>query len=258
VQFVTAERLGHLLHIEFNRPEKQNRFTMEMLARFGQLLREADDNPDIRAILLTGADTDFCAGGDVADIVPAWKQGINPVAPTDINPTGLSARRLTKPLIAAVQGSCFSGGLEFALAADICIASDDARFAFEEFRYATFPFAGGVFRFARAAGKSNALRYIFTSDVFDAQQAYRMNVVAAIVPRSDLRSYAISFAKRISQCAPLAMKATLSQLDTWINNGDASALETAIVEEVKLLNSKDCAEAMQAMLQKRDAVFIGE
>src|SRR5262245_47343134 len=96
---ITALTHGHLLHLSFDRADKQNRFTMEMLATMGRLLREAEDDPNIRAILLTGNGADFCAGGDVEDLLPAWKKGINPIAEHDINVTRLSRRKLTKPLM---------------------------------------------------------------------------------------------------------------------------------------------------------------
>jgi enoyl-CoA hydratase len=254
---IIATRHGHLLEIGLDRPEAQNRFTQAMLGTIGRLLREADDDPEVRAILLTGKGDDFCLGGDIADILPAWKLGIDPIAPGDINPTGLSERKLTKPLVTIVHGGCRNGGLEFALAADICIAADNARFAFEEIRTATFPFAGGVFRFAGTAGRSNALRYILTGDAFDATEALRMNVVAEVKPLATVYEYGFALATRIANAAPLGVSATLTQMAIWSNAGDDAALKDAIATEVQLLNSRDCAEAMQAAAERRAPLFSG-
>jgi len=257
MSYISSERIGRVAHISFNRPQQQNQFTMEMLSTLGRLTRAADEDPGVGALLITGAGEDFCTGGDVADILEPWKQGINAIAPHDINPWGLGTRQRTKPLITIVQGRCINGGLELALACDICIAADNARFAFEEIRYGTYPFAGGVFRFIRAAGRSNALRYVFTGDEFGAEEALRMNLVAAVRPVTTVREFGIQMAIRIAAAAPLALTAALGQVHAWTNGGDAAGLERSIPDIVRLLNTADSAEAILALQQGRPAVFRG-
>ncbi len=93
------------------------------------------------------------------DLIPAWARGVNPFRGAQINPMGVSGPRRNKPLVGIVQGRVANGGLELALASDVCIAADDASFAFEEIRYGTYPIAGGLFRFIRAAGWSSAMRW---------------------------------------------------------------------------------------------------
>jgi enoyl-CoA hydratase/carnithine racemase len=155
---IRSARIGHVTHIQLDRPEAENRLTTAMFAALGRAFTEADDDPEVRCTLVTANGNDFCTGADVTDALPAWAVGKNPIDVDQVNPWGVTGRRRRKPLIAVVHGRCFNGGLELALASDICIAASDARFAFQEIRFGTYPFAGGVFRMIRAAGWSSAMR----------------------------------------------------------------------------------------------------
>jgi enoyl-CoA hydratase/carnithine racemase len=254
---VTYERIAHLGHVRLNRPEKQNQFTLEMMAGLGRIFTEAEDDPEVRCLLLTANGDDFSTGADVADVVPAWARAKNPIEPHHINPWGLGDRKRAIPLVMVVQGRCINAGLELALASDVCIAADNARFAFEEIRFGTYPFAGGLFRFIRAAGRSSAMRYALTGDHFDANEAFRMNLVSSVEPLAKAQSVGREIATRISEAAPLALRAALGQVQAWADGGDAAAFARSIPDIVRLVNTQDSAEAIRARMEGRAPVFVG-
>jgi hypothetical protein len=155
MQVVASESFGNLAHIRLNCPENGNRISMEMFRALGTMFSAFDADPDIRCTLLSAAGTDFSLGVDVADVLPSWAAGKSPFEDHQINPFGTTGPRRRKPLVTVVQGRCFNAGLELVLASDICVAADDARFAFHEMRFGVYPFGGGLFRLIRAAGSGS-------------------------------------------------------------------------------------------------------
>jgi enoyl-CoA hydratase len=254
---ITSENYGHLAHIRLNRPDQENRFTMQMTTDIGRAFTEADDDPGIRCMLVSANGADFCCGADVTDILPAWKVGKNPIALDQVNPWGVVGRRRRKPLVTVVHGRCFNGGLELALASDICIAADSARFAFEEVQFGMYPFAGGLFRFVRAAGRSDALRYSLTAEEFSAADAFRMSVVSAVKPAAEALAHGLKIASRISEAPPLALEAALAQLQAWSDGGDVAGFACSVSDVIRLLNTQDATEALHARMQNRAPVFVG-
>jgi crotonobetainyl-CoA hydratase len=141
-----------------------------------------------------------------------------------------------------VHGQCFNAGLELALAFDICVAADDARFAFHEMRFGVYPFGGGLFRLIRAAGWNAAMRYALTAAEFDVQEALRLNVVSLVRPVAEAAAAGRSLAEAICGNAPLAVQAALAH---------------SVPDIIRLLNSRDAAEAMRAMAEGRPPQFSG-
>jgi enoyl-CoA hydratase len=254
---VTCERSDHLAHLRLNRPNDGNRFTMEMFRLIGEAFTEVDADPDIRCTLLTANGEHFSIGVDVADVLPAWAAGRNPFDDHHVNPWGVTGPRRKKPFVTVVQGQCFSGGFELALASDICIAADTARFAFKEIHFGVYPYGGGVFRLIRAAGRSAAMRYVLTGEEFGADEARRMNVAALVRPEAEAQSAGVALAERIGNAAPLAVQAALAQAQTWADAGDAAAFAHSVPDIIRLLNSRDAAEAVRAMKEGRTPVFAG-
>jgi enoyl-CoA hydratase len=258
MQVVVSESFGHLAHIRLNRPENGNRISMEMFRALGAMFSAFDADPDIRCTLLTAAGPDFSLGVDVADVLPCWAAGKSPFEDHQINPFGTTGPRRRKPLVTVVQGRCFNAGLELVLASDICVSTDDARFAFHEMRFGVYPFGGGLFRLIRAAGWNAAMRYSLTAADFDAQEALRLNVVAQVRPVADAEAAGRSLAEAICGNAPLAVQAALAQAQTWADRGDAAALTYSVPDIIRLLNSHDAAEAMCAMAEGRPPKFTGQ
>jgi enoyl-CoA hydratase len=145
----------------------------------------------------------FSLGIDVPDVLPSWASGNSPFEAHHVNPFGTTGPKRRKPLIVVVQGQCFNAGLELALAADIVIGADNARFAFHEIHFGVHPYGGGLFRMIRAAGWNAAMRYSLTGAEFSAADApFVMNAASRsrsstdVVRPSLVRRHNISSGKR--------------------------------------------------------------
>jgi enoyl-CoA hydratase len=255
---LAVERSAHLAHVRIAREENGNRFSMEMFRGLAELFTALDAEPDIRCILLTADGADYSLGVDVPEVLPNWAAGKSPFADDQINPFGTTGPRRRKPLVTVVQGQCFNAGLELVLAADIAVAADNARFAFHEIRFGVYPFGGGLFRMIRAAGWNAAMRYCLTGQEFDAEAALRMNVVAQTCPLANAPAVGKMLAETIARNAPLAVQAAMAQARTWADHGDAAALTHSVPDIVRLLNSRDAAEAMRAATEGRAPIFSGQ
>jgi enoyl-CoA hydratase len=255
---VTCDVTSHLAHLRLNRPETGNRFSMEMFRALATLFTELEADPAIRCLLLTAEGADFSLGVDVPDVLPCWAAGNSPFEDHRINPFGTTGPRRRKPLVTVVQGQCFNAGLELVLASDISVAADNGRFAFHEMRFGVYPFGGGLFRLIRAAGWTTAMRYSLTAREFGADEALRMNVVALTVPLAEAEATGLALAQDICRNAPLAVQAAMVQAQTWADHGEAAALEHSVPDIIRLLNSRDAAEAMRAMAEGRSPIFAGQ
>jgi enoyl-CoA hydratase len=254
---IILERNGHLAHIRLNRPEFGNRFSTEMFRALAEIFTAADADPDIRCILVTANGADFSHGVDVADVLPSWAAGKSPFEDHQVNPFGTTGPKRKKPLVVVVQGQCFNAGLELVMAADIAIAADNARFAFHEILFGVYPYGGGLFRLIRAAGWNAAMRYSLTGEAFGADDALRMNVVAKVCPLAEAEAAGAALAETISRNAPLAVQAALAQAQTWADHGEAAALKHSVPDIIRLLGSRDAAEAMRAAAEGRMPIFSG-
>jgi enoyl-CoA hydratase len=257
MESLAIERSAHLAHIRLAREDNGNRFSMEMFRGLAEHFTALDADPEIRCILLTATGADFSLGVDVGDVLPSWAAGKSPFTEDQINPFGTTGPKRRKPLVTVVQGQCFNAGLELLLASDVAIAADDARFAFHEIRFGVYPFGGGLFRLIRAAGWNAAMRYALTGQEFAAPEALRMNVVAEVCPLAGAQAAGRAIAEAISSNAPLAVQAAMAQAQTWADSGDAAALTHSVPDIIRLLNSRDAAEAMRAAAEGRAPVFSG-
>lgn len=254
---IIYERSGHLAHVRLNRGGHGNRFTMEMFRRLAEILTEVDADPELRCTLVTANGADFSVGVDPTDVLPAWTAGKSPFEDHQTTPTGVTGPKRRKPLVTAVNGSCFNVGLELALASDICIAADNARFAFHEVLFGIYPFGGGLFRFIRAAGWGAAMRYSLTAEEFGAAEALNMKIVTQVGPLSEIETAAAALAQKIANAPPLAVQAALAQAQSWADKGDAAAFGHSVPDIIRLLNSDDAREAMRAMAEARLPKFSG-
>jgi enoyl-CoA hydratase len=254
---IILERNDHLAHIRLNRPEFGNRFSTEMFRALAEIFTAADADPDIRCILVTANGADFSHGVDVADVLPSWAAGKSPFEDHQINPFGTTGPKRKKPLVVIAQGQCFNAGLELVMAADIAIAADNARFAFHEILFGVYPYGGGLFRMIRAAGWDAAMRYSLTGEAFGADDALRMNVVARVCPLAEAEAAGKALAETICTNAPLAVQAALAQAQTWADHGEAAALKHSVPDIIRLLGSRDAAEAMRAAAEGRRPIFSG-
>ena len=158
----------------------------------------------------------------------------------------------------AVQGLCYTSGLELLLNTDIRIATPEARFAQLEVQRGIYPCGGGTVRLPREIGWSNAQRYILTGEEFSAQQALEWGMVQELVEHDKLHEHARLLAKKIAKAAPLGVQAALRSAKTCRMHGQEAALKTVFNDLPRVMQSKDAQEGVLSFMQRREAVFTGD
>jgi len=254
---VTLERRDHILFIGINRPDKRNAADLAMLAELALAYGELDRDPSLRVGVVFAHGEHFTAGLDLADVGPAMAQtGALPIPEGGIDPWGISTAQVRKPVVMAIQGICFTLGVELALASDVIVASKDAQFAQLEVARGILPFGGGTTRMPRIAGWSNAMRMLLTADTVSAQEAHHMGIVTKVVESAPLEA-ATEIALRIAAQAPLAVQATLASARAGVV--DAHAEHQKLPGRLgALMGTKDVQRGMEAFVTKKPAVFEGD
>jgi enoyl-CoA hydratase/carnithine racemase len=249
--------LTGIAQITIDRTEKLNAIDRQT----DQLLREAwawaDQDPDIRCIVLTGVGDCFCSGGDIADLLPDIRRR-KELNADDGTFCGLTRTYPTaKPIIAAVNGLALGGGLELALASDIRIASEKARFGLPEVQVGVLAGAGGATRLPRFIAPAVAAEMLLTGEPIDAAAALRSGLVSRVISHADLMQVALKVAARIAANAPLAIARTLELIRKSRSLSLAESLDIERASLQFLLASKDASEGLEAFSAKRRPQFRG-
>jgi enoyl-CoA hydratase/carnithine racemase len=241
-----------LLTIE--RAAKRNALSLHIKAELADAVSRCAADPEVRAIVLTGAGGVFVAGTDVAEMVE-----MNPLdhvhAQTDRVFTAL--RNCSKPLIAAVEAYALGGGCELALCCDIVIAGSSARFGQPEIRLGIMPGAGGTQRWVRAMGSYRALPYLLSGESLTAEDALAAGLISEVAPQGEALQRAMALATTIAALPPLAVKAIKASVKLGENAGLDAALAFERHNFQLLFGSHDQREGMRAFLEKRVAHFEG-
>ncbi len=244
----------HVALLRLNRPEARNALSQEMREEIVAGLERLDADPEVRCIVIAGADEYFAAGADIR----AMAERPLDAAP---DPKGIEFWiRLTAigtPTIAAVSGYAFGGGCELALACDMCVCDEKTRFGQPEITLGIIPGGGGTQRLARAIGKQRAMEYVLTGRRWDAKTAERWGLVNRVVGKGAWLTEAIELARLVAERPPLATRlakrAVLTSQETTLADGLRE--ERALFEEA--MASEDRIEGMNAFLEKREPRFQG-
>ena len=252
---ITLEVKDHILLIGLNRPEKLNAADEEMLHGLAAAYGQLDRDPNLRVGLVYSHGDHFTAGLDLNDLGPKMAAGKMTLVPEGgLDPWGISTKQVSKPVVMATKGTCFTLGVELALASEVVIAGSDSKFAQLEVSRAILPFGGGTIRFPKAAGYANAMRYLLTGDSFGADEALRMNLVTEVVEPDQVFARAFEIAQRIAAQAPLAVQATLASSRASDTEAEKAQL---FVRLAKLMQTKDVLRGMEAFMTKQPARFEG-
>jgi crotonobetainyl-CoA hydratase len=255
-----VERLDSVMLITLNRPAARNAVNAEMCVLVGDALEEAEHDPDIRVVVLTGAgDKAFCAGADLKAI----SRG-EPVIPAGREHWGLAgyvSHAISKPTIAAVNGPALGGGTELALASDLVVAAEHAQFGLPEVKRGLVAGAGGAFRLMDRLPPVVAMELLLTGEPITARRAWELNLVNSVVPGAEVLATALGLARAIAANAPLAVQA-----HKRIALGQGPAGErpreeagwAATAEALPLIaRSEDAKEGALAFVEKRAPVWRG-
>ena len=251
------EQRGHVLIVTMNRPEVRNALSGEMLRIMVEAWDRVDSDPDIRVCILTGAGGYFCAGMDLK--AASAKPPGDSFADGSYDPSRidglLKGRRLTKPLIAAVEGPAIAGGTEILQGTDIRVAGESAKFGISEARWSLYPMGGSAVRLVRQIPYTIACDLLLTGRHISAAEARDYGLIGHVVPDGQALARALEIAEVIASNGPLAVQAILRSIRATegMPENEAFTIDTKIGIEVFL--SEDAREGPRAFKEKRAPQF---
>lgn len=257
---ILVERRGALLHISLNRPDKLNAFDPEMIGQLAAAYTQLAKDRELRCGVLSAQGRYFTSGLDLAAIVKHLpRELISPMVPRGmVDPWGVTTEPCPKPVVTAVQGRCYTLGIELMLCAQVNIAAQEATFTQSEVSRGIFPFGGGTVRWPLAVGTHNAYRYLLTGDELDANEALRIGLVQRVVPAEQCLPAAFEMAETIARQAPLGVQATLRNVRLSQTKGPKAALRKLRWQFFRLLMSKDARRGLEAFKARKTAEFKGD
>jgi crotonobetainyl-CoA hydratase len=254
---VLIERRGNVLVLTINRPAARNAVDHDVCWLIGTAVAEADTDPEVRAIVLTGTgEQAFCAGADLKAIMRGER--IIPKGMEQWSFAGFVNHFTSKPTIAAVNGQAMGGGTELALACDLVVAVETASFGLPEVKRGLVAGAGGAFRVAQALPQKVANRLLLTGEPMPAADAQRWGLVNELVPAGKALEVALALAEVIASKAPLAVQAS-KRIAYGVQDGRRPAedafWELTLRENEVLMRSEDAKEGPRAFAEKRAPVW---
>ena len=255
-RFVQLVRDGHVATVTLDRPSKLNSLTPAMLDALEQCARELDVDPQVRVVVLAASgEKAFCVGADINE----WAA----LQPLDMWRTWVKRghqvfdqwARLRQPVICAINGHAFGGGLELALAADIRIAAQHAQFALPEASISTCPGWSGSQRLVALIGASRAKYLALSGERVGAADACTAGLVHEVVPAADVQARAQALARAMAAKAPVALQLTKQLVNAASGEGAAAVLEA--MAGALAASTQDAAEGIASFREKRAAAYIG-
>lgn len=258
---IKYEKRGSTALLTLNRPEKLNALDYATNDRLLELLDGIEEDPTVRAVVLTGAgDRAFSAGGDIHEFTESVKAGVD-IAVRDFCKRGqtMTARleSFPKPIIAAVNGIAFGGGCEITEAVHLAVASEEALFAKPEIKIGIPPTFGGTQRLPRLAGRKRALELLLTGETFSPQRAYEMGLVNRVVAHDRLLSSAFELAERIVRHSPLAASRIIAAVTRGINTTIEEGLLIEREQFARMAATSDVHEGLEAWIARRTPHYTG-
>jgi crotonobetainyl-CoA hydratase len=252
-----VERRGSVIVITLNRPEARNAVNAAMSIAVGDALARAQDDPEVRAVVLTGAgDKSFCAGADLKAI--ARRENLYHPDHGEWGFAGYVHHFIDKPTIAAVNGAALGGGTELALASDLVVARESATFGLPEVKRGLIAAAGGVFRIVEQLPRKVAMELLFTGEPISAAEAAKWGLINQVVPDGAELDAALALAERVTVNAPLSVQAS-KRVAYGAENGVIPAEEPKwdqlTRETIALAKSEDAKEGPIAFAEKRQPIW---
>ena len=252
-----TERRGNVMVITINRPEARNAINAAVSIALGDALDEAQRDPDVWAVVVTGAgDKSFCAGADLKALSKGENIG-HPDRPK-WGFAGYVRHFIDKPTIAAVNGTALGGGTELALASDLVVAGESAKFGLPEVKRGLIAAAGGVFRIVDQLPRKVAMQMMFTGEPITSAEALKWGLINDVVPDGQELEAALALAQRITVNAPLAVQASKRVavgVDEGVIAADEAGWSRTMREVAVVFTSEDAKEGPLAFAQKREPVW---
>jgi enoyl-CoA hydratase/carnithine racemase len=254
---ILVTRANQACVVTLNRPESRNAITTRMMTELAAALLEAETDDSCRAVILTGGMRCFSSGRDL-------KEASTQTAPGDFargmklwRTLTQTMEQLARPVIAAIEGPCLTGGLELALACDLRVAGEGASFGITSARLGTVPAFGATQRLPRLIGAPRALELLFSAEPIGTEEAYRIGLLNRRAPAGNALAEAQSVADVYSERAPLSLAAIKKAVYRGSEMDLSAALDFEIATGSTLLNTADRKEGVAAFLEKRKPRFQG-
>jgi len=248
---------GHVLIIRINRPEKRNGFTPEMALELALAYTRLEEDAELRVAVLCAQGEHFTGGLDLPRWAEAMREGRSMWPAELIDPFDLRLPRRSKPVIAAVQGVCYTLGIELMLAADLVVAAENCRFSQLEVKRGIMATGGATIRMAERAGTGTALYHLLVAGEFNAQDALRAGYVQEVVAASQVFARGLELARAIAANAPQAVIATRRNVLLSVEQGRDHAMATLRSEQSRLAATEDAAEGIASFIERRPPQFRG-
>jgi enoyl-CoA hydratase/carnithine racemase len=259
---LVSEKQNHVAVIKLNRPDRMNAISHEMLTALGTSLEEFDQDPEIRAIILTGEGRGFCSGLDLKDTVAGRGiggtlsgGGVSHISTLEI-PT-VTLHRIDVPVICALNGPAAGYGFDLALGCDMRLISDRAKLAPAFAKRGIVPESGGTWYLPRLIGWARACEIGFLGDEISPARALELGLVNKIVAHDNLMNEAHAWADKIAANAPLAIRAMKRLYRHGLSEDFESHTHHVLMQLMVLFKSNDVAEGIKAFIEKREAKFTG-
>lgn len=249
---------GGVAAITLNRPQALNALNVALGRELLRAFEWVRSEPSVRAVVLTGAGRAFSAGGDLRDLQAAagTPEGRDFVA--GVGRITLAMATLEKPVIAAVNGVAAGAGFNLALAADLILAADTAKFTQAFVRVGLLPDAGGCYFLPRAVGMAKAKELIFTGDTIDAAEAERLGLINRVVPAGELMAEAMKLARRLAAGPSRAIGMAKAVLHRGAGASLPDVIDMEATAQGLLMYTADHREGVAAFLEKREPRFTGD
>ncbi|MDP3748613.1 MAG: crotonase/enoyl-CoA hydratase family protein [Phenylobacterium sp.] len=252
---VRQERHGHILKIVIDNPGKMNAFSPEMMEELSAAFTVLDRDDDLWVGVLCSEGEHFTAGLDMPKFFGPKAVKLDRPA-GNIDPFGLE-NRCRKPVVTAIQGVCFTIGIEIMLAGDIVVAADNARLCQMESKRGIAPLGGAHFRYVTRAGWGDAMYHLLLCDEFTAAEAHRIGLVQEVVAPGQQVERAMELAAIIARNAPLGIQVTKEAGLKFIEAGERAAIDVIPAIRARVMESQDAKEGIQSFVERRAAVFQG-
>ena len=249
-----------ILTITLNRPDRMNAISGPMLGELSRVLMQANIDPDVRAVIMTGNGRGFCAGLDLKDQM----EGGNNLGTRrgyqlfDLhNSPPIVINRMDKPMICALNGAAAGYGMDMALGCDIRIASENAKMGAVFAKRGVLPESGGCWYLPRLLGWAKAAEVAFMGDVLSAQQSLELGLVNKVVPHDELMATTMKMARQIANNAPLSVQSTKRMMRLGMEEPFEAAVDHIYLQLLPLFGSEDFKEGLSSFAERREPVFKG-
>ncbi len=254
---VTTTLSNHVLRIHIDRADKMNGFTPEMFDQLSDAMTTLEQTDDAWAGVLTFEGKHTTAGLDLPRFAGSMRDGSRDAVQDDRVDAFALRRRCSKPVVMAVQGVCYTIGIEMMLGVDMVVAADNTRFCQLEPKRGLAVFGGAHVRYVQRAGWGNAMYHLLRADEFDAARAHTLGMVQEVVPAGQQIERAMALAEEICQAAPLAVREIKRAAAIYLEQGEQAGFAEIPTMRERTANSEDFAEGIASFREKREARFKG-